>query len=101
MTLIAYPLTYMSTKNLSEDVKVRINDLKYYQAEHAKLETKFQEEMLTLENKYLELYRPLYEIRSKIVRGEREQLKRKFRPEPNLMRKNKKLLEYEKFIKRR
>ncbi|CAG8698128.1 7666_t:CDS:10, partial [Funneliformis caledonium] len=59
-------------ENLPEDVKARINSLKYYQAEHAKLEAKFQEEILALEKKYLELYRPLYETRSKIVRGERE-----------------------------
>lgn len=59
-------------ENLPEDVKARINSLKYYQAEHAKLEAKFQEEILALEKKYLELYRPLYEVRSKIVRGERE-----------------------------
>src|SRR6266498_5019184 len=59
-------------ENLPEDVKARINSLKYYQAEHAKLEAKFQEEILALEKKYLELYRPLYEIRSKIVRGECE-----------------------------
>ena len=59
-------------ENLPEGVKARINGLKYYQAEHAKLEAKFQEEILALEKKYLELYRPLYEIRSKIVRGECE-----------------------------
>src|SRR5688572_33462582 len=76
MTLIVYSSTYMSTKNLSEEVKARIDGLKYYQAEHGKLEEKFQEEMMTLENKYLELYRPLYEIRSKIVRGEREPTKK-------------------------
>src|SRR4051794_17231651 len=59
-------------ENLQKDEKARINSLKYYKAEHAKLEAKFQEEILALEKKYLELYRPLYEVRSKIVCGERE-----------------------------
>ncbi|CAG8564565.1 1284_t:CDS:2 [Ambispora gerdemannii] len=59
-------------ENLPEDVKRRINGLKYHQSEHAKLEAKFQEEILALEKKYLELYKPLYEKRAEIVRGEVE-----------------------------
>ncbi|CAG8460216.1 12934_t:CDS:2 [Ambispora leptoticha] len=56
-------------ESLPEDVKRRINGLKYHQSEHAKLEAKFQEEILALEKKYLELYKPLYEKRAQIVRG--------------------------------
>ncbi|CAG8476324.1 148_t:CDS:2 [Acaulospora colombiana] len=59
-------------ENLPKDVRRRIHGLKSYQAEHAKLEAKFQQEILALEKKYLELYRPLYEKRSNIVRGESE-----------------------------
>ncbi|CAG8509482.1 8295_t:CDS:2 [Acaulospora morrowiae] len=59
-------------ENLPEDVKRRIHGLKCYQSEHAKLEAKFQEEILALEKKYLELYKPLYEKRSKIIRGDVE-----------------------------
>ncbi|RHZ43477.1 hypothetical protein Glove_1096g1 [Diversispora epigaea] len=62
-------------ENLPEEVKDRINGLKYYQSEHAKLEAKFQEDILALEKKYLELYRPLYEKRLKVVRGESEPTK--------------------------
>ncbi|CAJ0912633.1 1725_t:CDS:2 [Entrophospora sp. SA101] len=60
----------MYIESLSEPVKKRIKALKYYQQEHAKLEAKAQQEILAIEKKYSELYKPLYEIRSKIIRGE-------------------------------
>ncbi|CAG8621194.1 10978_t:CDS:2 [Dentiscutata erythropus] len=59
-------------ENLPEDVKRRICGLNFYQSEHAKLEAKFQEEILALEKKYLKLYQPYYEKRAKVVRGECE-----------------------------
>ncbi|CAG8759102.1 18609_t:CDS:1, partial [Racocetra fulgida] len=69
-TLIGKSSGYI--ENLPEDVKRRIHGLNYYQSEHAKLEAKFQEEILALEKKYLKLYQPYYEKRSKVVRGECE-----------------------------
>nr|CAG8446278.1 976_t:CDS:2 [Entrophospora candida] len=69
-TLIGKQSMYI--ESLSEPVKKRIKALKYYQQEHAKLEAKAQQEILAIEKKYSELYKPLYEIRSKIIRGESE-----------------------------
>jgi nucleosome assembly protein 1-like 1 len=62
----------IDTDKLPEDVKHRINALRYYQDEHEKLEAKFQKEVLALERKYLEKYTPLYEIRAEIVQGKTE-----------------------------
>ncbi|KAH8555373.1 hypothetical protein BGW37DRAFT_476889 [Umbelopsis sp. PMI_123] len=59
-------------ESLPSDVKRRLNGLKYLQTKHAELETQFQEEILELEKKYLELYRPLYEKRTAIVVGKAE-----------------------------
>lgn len=59
-------------ESLPSDVKRRLNGLKYLQTKHAELETQFQEEILELEKKYLELYRPLYEKRTSIVVGKLE-----------------------------
>ncbi|KAF0463402.1 NAP-domain-containing protein [Gigaspora margarita] len=69
-TLIGKSSGYI--ENLPEDVKRRICGLNFYQFEHAKLEAKFQEEILALEKKYLKLYQPYYEKRAKVVRGECE-----------------------------
>src|SRR5437763_1607004 len=69
-TLIGKKSEYI--ENLSEPVKKRVKALKYYQQEHAKLEANFQREILAVEKRYLELYKPLYEIRSKIICGESE-----------------------------
>lgn len=56
-------------ESLSAPVRRRINGLKGVQAEHAKLEATFQEEILALEKKYLEKYQPLYDRRAQIVAG--------------------------------
>jgi nucleosome assembly protein 1-like 1 len=58
--------------SLPQLVRDRISGLKGVQAEQAKLEAKFQEELLELEKKYFALYEPLYARRSKIVSGEQE-----------------------------
>lgn len=66
-SLVGKPSGYIDS--LPASVKRRINGLKYFQSKHAELEGKFQEEVLALEKKYLELYKPLYEQRAKIVNG--------------------------------
>lgn len=59
-------------ESLPEPVKKRVNGLKGVQAEHAKLEAAFQEEVLALEKKYLQKYQPLYDRRAGIVAGKIE-----------------------------
>lgn len=59
-------------ESLPTSVKRRVNGLKGVQAEHAKLEAAFQEEVLALEKKYLEKYQPLYDRRAGIVAGKIE-----------------------------
>ena len=56
-------------ESLPTPVRRRINGLKGVQAEHAKLEASFQEEILALEKKYLQKYQPLYDRRAQIVAG--------------------------------
>ena len=56
-------------ESLPAPVRRRINGLKGVQAEHAKLEVKFQAEILALEKKYLSQYQPLYDRRAQIVAG--------------------------------
>ena len=58
--------------SLPSSVKRRIHGLQHFQAKHAELEGKFQEEVLALEKKYLELYTPLYNKRAEIVVGDYE-----------------------------
>nr|CAG8438714.1 1887_t:CDS:2 [Entrophospora candida] len=74
-TLIGKKSSYI--ENLSEPVKKRVNALKYYQQEHAKLEAKFQQEILAVEKKYSELYKPLYDVRSKIDTIKEKDIKEK------------------------
>ncbi|KAL1924937.1 uncharacterized protein VTP21DRAFT_4591 [Calcarisporiella thermophila] len=64
--------TDYSVENLPASVKRRIYALKHLQSQHASLEANFQEEVLALEKKYLDLYRPLYEKRSALVNGSQE-----------------------------
>jgi nucleosome assembly protein 1-like 1 len=66
-TLIGRSSGYI--ESLPAPVKKRLTGLKGIQAEYSKLELKFQEEILELEKKYLEKYRPLYQRRAKIVNG--------------------------------
>jgi len=56
-------------ESLPVPVRRRINGLKGVQAEHAKLEASFQEEILALEKRYLQKYQPLYDRRAQIVAG--------------------------------
>ncbi|CAN6675003.1 nucleosome assembly protein [Trichomonascus vanleenenianus] len=69
-TLIGRPSGYI--ESLPVAVKNRITGLKGVQAEQAKLEAQFQEELLELEKKYAQKYQPLYERRAKIVNGAAE-----------------------------
>lgn len=62
----------LSLESYPESVKRRIHGLKYLQSKHAELESKFQEEVLALEKKYLELYQPLYTKRSEVINGKYE-----------------------------
>jgi nucleosome assembly protein 1-like 1 len=66
-TLIGRSSGYI--ESLPPAVKQRLTGLKGLQAEYSKLELKFQEEILELEKKYLEKYRPLYNRRAEIVNG--------------------------------
>ncbi len=58
--------------DLPRAVERRVKGLKGLQVEHAKLELKFQEEILELEKRYLQHYQPLYNRRSEIVNGTAE-----------------------------
>jgi len=69
-SLVGKPSGYIDS--LPKDVKRRVNGLKFFQSKHAELETKFQEEILVLEKKYAQLYKPLYEKRAAIVTGATE-----------------------------
>jgi nucleosome assembly protein 1-like 1 len=66
-TLIGRPSGYI--ESLPRAVRDRLTGLKSVQADYSQLELKFQEEILELEKKYLEKYRPLYERRAEIVNG--------------------------------
>ncbi|ORY97278.1 hypothetical protein BCR43DRAFT_489512 [Syncephalastrum racemosum] len=68
--LVGQPSGYI--ESLPKAVRRRIDGLKYFQSKHAELEGKFQEEVLALEKKYLELYKPLYEKRSQVIAGDYE-----------------------------
>lgn len=59
-------------KSLPAPVKRRLKALKKIQLESTKLEAAFYEEVHKLECKYHEMYKPHYEIRSKITKGEYE-----------------------------
>merc|ERR1712121_37828 len=58
--------------SLPAPVKRRLKSLKKIQLESTKIEAKFYEEVHKLECKYHEMYKPLYEQRSKITKGEYE-----------------------------
>ena len=62
-------------ENLSNSVKERILGLKSLQVDLYDLEKQFQIEMFELENKYLNLYKPLYEKRFEIINGLKEPTK--------------------------
>merc|ERR1719433_286070 len=58
--------------SLPAPVKRRLKALKKIQLESTKIEAKFYEEVHKLECKYHEIYRPLYDQRSKITKGDYE-----------------------------
>merc|ERR1719384_2105901 len=58
--------------SLPAPVKRRLNALKRIQLESTKIEAKFYEEVHKLECKYHEMYKPLYDQRAKITKGEYE-----------------------------
>lgn len=59
-------------EGLPVNVRRRVVGLKGVQKEHAKLEAKFQEEVLELEKKYFAKFTPLYQKRSDIISGKSE-----------------------------
>ncbi|KAJ9056927.1 histone chaperone [Entomophthora muscae] len=66
-SLVGKKSSYISS--LPEEIQTRINGLKGLQLKHSELESKFNQEVFELEKKYLELYKPLFDERSKIVNG--------------------------------
>merc|ERR1719266_1400870 len=58
--------------SLPAPVKRRLKALKRIQLESTKIEAKFYEEVHKLECKYHEMYKPLYDQRAKITKGEYE-----------------------------
>ncbi|KAJ3064380.1 hypothetical protein HDU98_012212 [Podochytrium sp. JEL0797] len=58
--------------DLPSDVKRRVNALRNIQDEHSALESKFREEVLLLEKKYLTQHQPLFDKRAKIIAGDLE-----------------------------
>ncbi|KAE8348451.1 hypothetical protein BDV28DRAFT_143441 [Aspergillus coremiiformis] len=59
-------------ESLPTPVRRRVAGLKGIQKEHAKLEAKFQEEVLELEKKYFAKFTPLYQRRATIINGAAE-----------------------------
>merc|ERR1712020_610695 len=58
--------------SLPAPVKRRLKALKKIQLESTKIEAKFYEEVHKLECKYHEMYKPLYDQRAKITKGDYE-----------------------------
>ncbi|PWN46419.1 nucleosome assembly protein [Ceraceosorus guamensis] len=56
-------------ESLPDHIKRRVEGLKGLQVDHAKVEADFQKEILELEKKYAERYRPLYTRRAEIIAG--------------------------------
>ncbi|KAI8848895.1 hypothetical protein BC829DRAFT_393278, partial [Chytridium lagenaria] len=54
---------------LAPEVNRRLHALQNLQDQHASIESKFREEVLALEKKYLHQYKPLYEKRAAIIAG--------------------------------
>lgn len=59
-------------ESLPAPVRRRVAGLKGVQKEYAKLEAQFQEEVLELEKKFFNKYKPLYEKRAQIINGAAE-----------------------------
>lgn len=58
--------------SLEPIVRQRVDGLKGLQLEHTKLEAEFQREILELEKRFAEKYRPIYERRRAIIEGKEE-----------------------------
>lgn len=72
MSMLQGKLGNLLGEPLPASVQRRVNGLKFLQSKHSELESKFQEEVLALEKKYLELYRPYYEKRAEVISGKYE-----------------------------
>ncbi|KAG0142307.1 hypothetical protein CROQUDRAFT_682343 [Cronartium quercuum f. sp. fusiforme G11] len=59
-------------ESLPAPIRQRVDGLNGIQIEHAKIEADFQKDVLELEKKYAERYKPLYERRAQIILGEIE-----------------------------
>merc|ERR1711939_671222 len=59
-------------ESLDPVVRQRVDGLKGLQIDHTKLEAEFQREILELEKKFSEKYKPIYERRKQIVLGQVE-----------------------------
>lgn len=59
----------LKLQSLPAPVKRRLKALKKVQLDATKIEAKFYEEVHKLECKYHEMYKPLYEKRTKITKG--------------------------------
>jgi nucleosome assembly protein 1-like 1 len=59
-------------ESLSPAVRQRVDGLKGLQISHTKLEAEFQKEILELEKRFAEKYRPIYERRRAIIEGKEE-----------------------------
>ncbi|KAG5437185.1 hypothetical protein PCANB_001162 [Pneumocystis canis] len=59
-------------ESLPQSLRYRVLGLQGLQQQHAKLEIAFQDEILLLEKKYNNLYKPLYTRRSEIINGASE-----------------------------
>lgn len=68
--LVGMPSGYIDS--LPAKVQDRVRGLKALQAEHSKLDAQFHKELLDLERKYLGLYRPIYNRRANIIKGDEE-----------------------------
>lgn len=62
-------------ESLPPHMKRRVEGLKGIHVDHTKIEAEFQKEILELEKKYAERYRPLYQRRAAIVQGKEEPTK--------------------------
>jgi len=59
-------------ESLAPVVRQRVDGLKGLQIQHTKLEAEFQKEILELEKKFSEKYKPIYERRKQIILGQVE-----------------------------
>ncbi|SPO26210.1 related to nucleosome assembly protein I [Ustilago trichophora] len=59
-------------ESLPNHIRRRVEGLKGVQVEHHKIEADFQKEILELEKKYAQRYKPLYERRAAIIQGKQE-----------------------------